>query len=471
MKNEISRPFDVHKWSDHQEVNNFVNSIFDTHFKFHKSEVLKKHLKVVLLDLYVAWQEHPSMRIGVHMSRNAYKTKSRYNELHISQKTINVVKELNNQNFINLVTGFNPGKITRIWAANKLIKLFEKAKFESDDIRFHKNKEVLILRDSNKNDIEYTDTKKTDEMRSLLKEYNYLLSKTFIDIPELDIPKIQLDNTFINISSYEKFVRRIFSNSSWNDNGRFNGGWWQRIPKSWRSKIYINGMPTIEDDYGSLHPILLYAKKGIDYHSLKRGDPYNVTKMFVENLDDQRKLIKKLFLTAINAKDEKSCFQAVKSELQTELKNFKFTFDNLRKILDELKSLHPEISDDFCNGKGIGLLNLDSQIAEYIIKKFTYSNIPVLCIHDSFIVSFKQDDFLRTTMNDAVKEVIDNANPIIKRRNFGYSEINNFNYLDRNVYLNSLDYMRSNSQIKTSGYLYRKQMFKEYLEDSKRKTL
>ena len=471
MQKEISRPFDVHKWSDHPEVNKFVNSIYDNNFKLQKSEVLKKHLKVVLLDLYVAWQQHQSMRIGVHMSRNAYKTKSRYNELHISQKTIDVVKELNNQNFINLVTGFNPGKITRIWAANKLIKLFEKAKFKSDDIRFHKNKEVLILRDTQRNNIEYTDTKKTDEMRSLLKEYNYLLSKTFIDIPELDIPKIQLDNTFINISSYEKFVRRIFSNNSWNDNGRFYGGWWQRIPKSWRSKIYINEMPTIEDDYGSLHPILLYAKKGIDYHSLEKGDPYNVAKLYLENPDDQRKLIKKLFLTAINAKDEKSCFQAVKSELQTELQNFKFTFDNLREILDELKNLHPEISDDFCNGKGIGLLNLDGQIAEYIIKKFTYSNIPVLCIHDSFIVSFKQDDFLRTTMNDAVKEVIDNANPIIKRKNFGYSEINNFNYLDRNVYLNSLDYMRSNSQIETSGYLYRKQMFNEYLEGSKRKTL
>ena len=39
------------------------------------------------------------------------------------------------------------------------------------------------------------------------------------------------------------------------------------------------------------------------------------------------------------------------------------------------------------------------------------------------------------------------------------------------VALNSLDYMRSNSQVETSGYLYRKQMFKEYLEDFKRETL
>ena len=30
--------------------------------------------------------------------------------------------------------------------------------------------------------------------------------------------------------------------------------------------------------------------------------------------------------------------------------------------------------------------------------------------------------------------------------------------------------MRSNSQVETSGYLYRKQMFKEYLEGFKRET-
>ena len=141
MFKEISRPFDVHKWSNHPEVNNFLNSIYNNHFKLQKSEILKKHLKVVLLDLYIAWQQHPNMKIGVHMYRNIYKAKSRYNELHISHKTIDVVKELHDLNFINLVTGFYPGRITRIWAATKLIKLFEKAKFKSDDIKLHKDKE------------------------------------------------------------------------------------------------------------------------------------------------------------------------------------------------------------------------------------------------------------------------------------------------------------------------------------------
>ena len=65
MNKEISRPFDVHKWSDHPEVNNFVNSIYNNHFKLQKSNVLKKQLKVVLLDLYIAWLQHSKMKIGI----------------------------------------------------------------------------------------------------------------------------------------------------------------------------------------------------------------------------------------------------------------------------------------------------------------------------------------------------------------------------------------------------------------------
>ena len=146
-------------------------------------------------------------------------------------------------------------------------------------------------------------------MRELVKAYNDLLKRTFIDIPELKEPFISLENKHIYISQHEKFVRRIFSNSSWNENGRFYGGWWQRIPKQWRSKIYINDMPTIEDDYSSLHPILLYAQKGIDYNKLKRGDPYDVAIMGINDPGTKRKIIKTLFITAINAKDEKSCFK------------------------------------------------------------------------------------------------------------------------------------------------------------------
>ena len=134
MNNELSRPFDVHKWSDHPEVNNFVNLIYENHFRLQKSDIVKKQLKVVLLDLYIACLQHPKMKIGINMNNNAYKAKSRYNELHISKKTPQIIRYLKKLDLINLKNGYfaqglKEGRITRIWPTQKLISLFEKAKF------------------------------------------------------------------------------------------------------------------------------------------------------------------------------------------------------------------------------------------------------------------------------------------------------------------------------------------------------
>ena len=42
-----SRPLDVHRWSEHTEVNKFVDDIYNTYFK-QKTSIRKKHLKVIL---------------------------------------------------------------------------------------------------------------------------------------------------------------------------------------------------------------------------------------------------------------------------------------------------------------------------------------------------------------------------------------------------------------------------------------
>ena len=40
---ENSRPLDVHRWSEHKEVNKIVDDIYNTYFK-QKSSIRKKHL-------------------------------------------------------------------------------------------------------------------------------------------------------------------------------------------------------------------------------------------------------------------------------------------------------------------------------------------------------------------------------------------------------------------------------------------
>ena len=63
-----SRPLDVHRWSCYTETNTFVNSIYEQYFLTDKANktIRKKLLKVVLLDLYVAWIDDPNLCIGVH---------------------------------------------------------------------------------------------------------------------------------------------------------------------------------------------------------------------------------------------------------------------------------------------------------------------------------------------------------------------------------------------------------------------
>ena len=200
----------------------------------------------------------------------------------------------------------------------------------------------------------------------------------------------------------------------------------------------------------------------MDYAKLKRGDAYDIHVSNINDKDDKRKLVKRLMLIAINAKDEATTFRAVKSELQEEIPYFSFKFDDLKLILNNLKEKHHEIADDFCTGKGLQLMNLDGKIAEYIIDKFTQNNIPVLCIHDSFVVPRSKDDFLRRTMNEAIVNITNQGLPNIDRKGLGLHEINSVKHLDRDLYLDRMIHLSETAPNRSEGYLYRKQLFEEY---------
>src|SRR5215813_8018038 len=80
--------FDVHRWSDFPEVNRAVDALYDEMLKLPefsgKSKLRKKHIKVVVLNLYVAWLGDPECWVAYYRGKWAYKPHSRYNELHIS---------------------------------------------------------------------------------------------------------------------------------------------------------------------------------------------------------------------------------------------------------------------------------------------------------------------------------------------------------------------------------------------------
>ena len=55
---------------------------------------------------------------------------------------------------------------------------------------------------------------------------------------------------------------------------------------------------------------------------------------------------------------------------------------------------------------GIKLMNLDAKITEAIIQAFTDKGIPVLTVHDSYIVRWGWEKELEATMRSAFKQVM-----------------------------------------------------------------
>ena len=473
-----SRPLDVHRWSDHPESNKFVNQIYDKWFAQDAPDITKKHLKVILLDIFVGWKTHPDTTIGIAMSQSYYRANNRYNALHISSKTIPLTKRLLEVGLLEWDKGWpgfgkKRGKMSQFWPTEKLREMFKQVRFGLGDIFTHPDKETIILRDEKKNKkkgIPYEDTPEIVRMRQLVRDYNQLLERTFVDMPKLNEPVIVIPPkkpygkpTRIFISQNQKFTRRIFSNKSWEQNGRFNGGWWQRIPSKHRKDIYINDEPTVEIDYSSLHAVLAYQGKGIDYWKEIKTDPYQTN---IEGLSEKhsRAIGKCVLLFSFNLTDETKLFQAVKSDLQLKIPHYKFTFNNLKRVLAKLREMHPDIEDDILSGIGLNLMNIDGKIAEHILRRFVGSDIPILAVHDSFIVQVRQDGFLRTCMREAIEQVLSDYQVNTKQIGLGYQQWQSVKHTDYSYYLSLRDKIAGTGVALTEGYQYRKQMFDEYLK-------
>ena len=222
-----SRTLNVHRWSDFPEVDSLVDALYDDLDCKGNKTLRKKHIKVVVLDLYAAWLADPDGYIAYHRSKNEYDSKSRYNKLHISYLTVAVVDALNNRGYVEHHTGhhdrdgFGKSHLSRMKATEKLIDLIKEThKVPAQAIQYYKGTETIILRDRDsegrKVDVEYLDTATTRQMRKALTAYNALLERadiTLPDAPEDGIPTSS-GSRKIKIDPLDKFVRRIFNNGT-----------------------------------------------------------------------------------------------------------------------------------------------------------------------------------------------------------------------------------------------------------------
>ena len=313
-----------------------------------------------------------------------------------------------------------------------LRKLFDKLTIDLHDIDTHANEECIILHDKFVDDpnddtirkVEYNDEDLPEDevvllntLRSQLQAYNTLLKRTFIDIPSYTSSTFTRTITkgrnagrqqTISLGPDNKFVVRVFNdglNGHWKRGGRFYRGWWQQIDKEDRSKIYINDQPTLEVDFKAFHPNLLSNELGVRL----ADDPYDLGVLILPDVvttkEQQRAYVKLLVLMGINADSDKKAFQAFRNDDRQDKVANSLTNIQLTALLDAFIDKHPQFDGVLNTGQALRLMNIDSQIANMVIDQFTQKDIPVLCIHDSFIIQYDREPELRRILDQATHQV------------------------------------------------------------------
>ena len=312
---------------------------------------------------------------------------------------------------------FSKSRLTRYRAEDKLLNLFtEQEKRVLPVIVPPKLVEPLIVQHKVITDkgtsrvrLKFEETDETTKMRENLLIINKAVSSEWYDI-EIENEKMselqrmlvspekkkQGDEYTIDLS--QRVLYRIFNDVHLKTGGRFYGGWWQNIPKAFRSKLIVDGKRMVEFDYSNLHPTILYLQEGLE----PPRDSYSL--VIAENLQDVqtnraalRSMIKKAFNAMLNA--NKPMRNAPGGVVP---KDFGLKWS---QVSDAVLKSHEGIAHHFYSGAGLRLQKVDSQIAEKVLLHFAERRLPILPLHDSFLMHHGFEKELPNAMRKAFKEI------------------------------------------------------------------
>jgi len=178
----------------------------------------------------------------------------------------------------------------------------------------------------------------------------------------------------------------------WNLGGRIYGGWWMSTPRALRPYITIDGADVVELDYSALHPRLLFHREGMPMDF----DPY-----LVPGVDSEaaRDLGKRTFNRLLNRNKPRSSQRLVlrASHGDRALLPKGMSFATYRAALCGQLA---DIQEWFGTGEGVRLQRADSELAIGILAALEAASIPVLPVHDSFLVPAQHEQALWTAMTD-----------------------------------------------------------------------
>jgi hypothetical protein len=199
-----------------------------------------------------------------------------------------------------------------------------------------------------------------------------------------------------------KHLHRVFTDNL-KLGGRYYGPMWQMLSEELRKHLSIDGYPVVELDYSGLHIRMLYHLEGMDY----RADPYGF------GSKQERPYLKLVSLLMINKKTRQGLLRAMKKTFAANQLDIP-PDEQIELMVARFDGFHDRISRYFCSDIGLKLQYLDSQITSDILDYFLERGIPVLPIHDSYIVAEQYEEELYEVMRDKYRNRM-GFDPIIHR--------------------------------------------------------
>jgi hypothetical protein len=246
-------------------------------------------------------------------------------------------------------------------------------------------RELIRLRNFDRQLVDYQETENTRRMRRVLAEQNEAVGSIDIELPGSEI---WLDGAVLRVGENIRLfpaqhsVYRVF-NGDLKHGGRLYGGWWQNAPKNIRAMIRLDGQSTKEEDHAQLHPRLLYQRAGRDL----RDDAYKLPEW-------DRTLCKIAFNALLNANNYHSARAVIANEIGGE-----DAYLRAQLLIREMKKRHAAVRGYFHSGIGLSLQNKDAEMAGFVLKRLLKCGIVALPVHDSFVVQERHADDLKEAMN------------------------------------------------------------------------
>ena len=373
-----------------------------------KSQI--KALKLLLCNMYL----NPDREIMLSRKKQSLGG-IKYNPLGIGYRGIvSSLDALSNHQLINQVIGIPGETLTTMQSTKKLNEWFVENDWNAESINVRSG-QYITLRKNNMIDgratyIDYEDTDYSIWLRAELKKYNNLLNKSHIFLEGLNGDK---DKVFSHLTIQRKFIQHPASkikNGEFIFSGRMPGPW-VSLSQADRSRITINGEPTVELDRQASHLNAMYqVVTGVPYPS---GDPYEI---IINGFKIPRHIIKKYSNFMQGGRSAKGVAQSVINAYKSDTDQSKYeNYLEVRKtiksseIVQAILDKHPQIAPYYLNKKAYGdyIRCWESDIVFEVVIELTKREIPCLTVYDSFIVPLQYKQLV-----DKIKDIT----PYVNRR-------------------------------------------------------